>query len=210
MKRYLKVLTAIMTAGVISSASQIAINSVVYADTATSAETTSIDTRPHFDTEGYVVVNDLQFHKTSDTTVAVSKGMDFNESKINIPSSISIDDVRFTVTSIEDNAFKNTIEDDTRTYAATKIIIPSSIVRIGNYCFYDLVNVQYIDLSKLPNNGSGYGNARKQIPSNGSMSWYCLTMNPNAKLDRVKVSGTWYGIPYDSYGKRVEAVYDMI
>lgn len=59
MKRYLKVLTAIMTAGVISSASQIAINSVVSADTATSAETTSIDTRPHFDTEGYVVVDDL-------------------------------------------------------------------------------------------------------------------------------------------------------
>lgn len=172
MKRYLKVLTAIMTAGVISSASQIFVNSIVYADTATSAETTSIDTRPHFDTEGYVVVDDLQFHKTSDTTVEVFKGKDFNEKKIVIPSSISVDDVRFAVTSIADNAFK----DEKSVYAATKIIIPSSIQKIGNNCFFSLDNIQYLDLSQVPVSG---------------FSPYCLALSNNSKIDRIKMQW-WY------------------
>ena len=176
MKKSLRFLTAALAAGAIVTGTMF--TSSAYAEDKTTVSASTIDERPHFDTSGYVVINGLQFHKISDTTVEVSKGMDFNTSKIEIPSSISVDDVRFTVTTIGAKAFKNE-NNDGKVYAAKSITIPTSVTKVNSLCFYDLVNIESLDLSFIP---------EYYYYSTNLISRDALNMNSIAKLDRVKVS----------------------
>lgn len=62
--------------------------------------------RPMFDSLGIVEINGIKYKKTADTTVSIYHCEDYTSKIISIPSQISVNDVRYTVTSIADKAFK--------------------------------------------------------------------------------------------------------
>lgn len=73
----------------------------------------------------------------------------FSQSDYSIPESVTFDDIKYTVTSIGDNAFeKNTI--------LTDITIPKTVTTIGNNAFKDCTNLTNVNLPNTINSIGDY------------------------------------------------------
>lgn len=82
-------------------------------------------------------------------TVAYTGGWAETQKVVNIPATVVIDGITYDVTSIAENAFRN---DET----ITKVIIASSVTKIGNYAFSGCKKLKSVTINYNNKNNKTY------------------------------------------------------